>query len=267
MSTLVLDYAPPAPSPSRRIIPWTETVVLGGAGIALPMLCFAVSMNRYMGAPQWQRGFLTDHLTLVASGRAGWPFAPLLFAAIFSMGIALISPSRAARSWLLRYSIYSGVILSAQYTLIQMMAIVEPASWFGWGMAGVVAAAVIATGLSAGGIWLSRHFGSIKSNVWLPLVILAIIAAVVFWRLALPMVIFSVMAVAIGAPALSLAAYLRAAILVRRLAHGESQPAAHHRLRLLIGLLWLATYGIAWTIAMMNAVDLYRALPTKPPDC
>ena len=79
MGTIVLDYAQ-SDDQRRRVIGWLEGGVLAGAGILLPMGCFAASLNRYPGAPDFQRGEWLDCLTLVPSVMASWPFAPLLFA-------------------------------------------------------------------------------------------------------------------------------------------------------------------------------------------
>src|SRR5580698_6428011 len=128
MSTIVLDYAREPDAQKRRLIGWGESAVLATAGILLPMGCFAASLNRYPGAPDYQRGQWSDYLTLVPSVRASWPFAPLLFAATFAMAVLVIVPPRVAQSWLLRWALYSGAILSAQYTLIQAIAFEEPSS-------------------------------------------------------------------------------------------------------------------------------------------
>src|SRR5689334_11183959 len=72
MSTLVLDYAQPRDDARRRVIGWLESSVLAAAGILLPMLCFVVSLKRYPGGPEYQRGEWLDYLTLVPSVMASW---------------------------------------------------------------------------------------------------------------------------------------------------------------------------------------------------
>jgi hypothetical protein len=263
MSTAVLEYALPAPTRLRRAIGLCESLVLAGAAIGLPLLCLALSARRYPGAPEFQRGHWNDYLTLLPSGRAVWPFVPLLFAAMFAMGVTLIRPERTARSWVLRYAVYSGVVLSAQFTLIQMIALFDPSAWMTWEMLGAVVATIITTALAAGMIWATKFLGYIKPVVWVPSLIFLAIAAVLFHQQAIMVVLLTAMAIALIAPALTLAAYLRAANLVRKLAREQSTP----QRRVFIGFVWLATYGLAWILAMINAIELYRSLPIKPPDC
>src|ERR1700749_3357076 len=74
VSTIVLDYAQPQDERQRRVISWLESAVLAVLGILLPMGCFAASLNRYPGAPDYQRGQWLDYLTLVPSVLASWPF-------------------------------------------------------------------------------------------------------------------------------------------------------------------------------------------------
>jgi hypothetical protein len=51
MITIPLNYAHPKDDPTRRVISLLESAVLAAAGILLPMLCFAASINRYPGGP------------------------------------------------------------------------------------------------------------------------------------------------------------------------------------------------------------------------
>jgi hypothetical protein len=265
MSTIVLDYAQPRDDQSRRVIGWLESAVLAGAGILLPMVCFAASLKRYPGGPDYQRGYWLDYLTLVPSVGASWPFAPLLFAATCAMAVAVIAPHRVAQSWLLRWALYSGAILAAQYTLIQAIAMVDPGAPLSVGTLVAAAAAIIATLLALGGLWTVPRLPRIKPAYWLPCAVLILIAAVVEWRIALPVILLIAMLGAIIAPALTLAAYLRVSFIVSKLA--QMEPRAGGRIRLRVPLVWLTTYGAVWVIAVMNAIDIYNSLPKTPPDC
>jgi hypothetical protein len=265
MGAIVLDYEAKEDERKRRVIGWLESAVLAGAGILIPMLCFAASIKRYPGAPDYQRGSWFDTLTLVPSVMASWPFAPLLFAATFAMAVIVIAPHRAAQSWLFRLALYSGTILSAQYTLIQAIAIVEPSSLLSFGTILAVGVSAIATLMALGALWIVPLVPRIKTAYWAPCVILLLVAAVVGWRIALPVILISAMLVAIVAPALTLAAYLRVSFIVWKLASQDSHADAPLRLR--VPLVWLATYGTAWVVAFINAIDLYNSLPKTPPDC
>ena len=86
-----------------------------------------------------------------------------------------------------------------------------------------------------------------------------------FWRITLPVVLLSAMLGAIVAPALTLAAYLRASFIVRKLA--QEEPRTGGRIGLCVPLVWLTAYGTAWVVAFIYAIDLYNSLPKKPPDC
>ena len=73
------------------------------------------------------------------------------------------------------------------------------------------------------------------------------------------------MLVAIVAPAITLAVYLRVSYIVWKLAKQEPRTAG--RIGLRVPLVWLATYGTAWVLAFISAIDIYNSLPKKPPDC
>jgi hypothetical protein len=105
----------------------------------------------------------------------------------------------------------------------------------------------------------------IKLVYWVPCVILTPIVAVVGWRISLPIILISVMLGAIVAPALTLAAYLRVSSIVWKLAQRE--PRAGQGIGLRVPLVWLTTYGAAWVVAVISAIELYNSLPKKPPDC
>lgn len=263
MSTIKLDYAE-VHDEERRVIGWLEGALLAMAGILLPIGCFALTFNRYFGGPVFQRGKWFDHLTLVPAVAASWPFAPLLFAATFALAVLIVAPHRVAQSWLLRWALYSGAILAAQYTLIQAIAMAEPGAPLSVGTLVAVGAGGIATLVALGGLWLVPRLPHIKPAYWLPCAILIPLAAVVGWRITLPVILIGGMLVAILAPALTLAVYLRVSFIVWKLAQREP-PTGGRALR--VPLVWLTTYGAVWVVAVMNAIDLYNSLPKTPPDC
>ena len=113
----------------------------------------------------------------------------------------------------------------------------------------------------------------VKPAYWVPCTILMFLAAVIGWRIALPFVLVSGLLLSIVAPALTLAVYLRASFIVWKLAEegpragGGAYWRTFGRRGLGVPLAWLTTYGMAWVIALINTIDLYNALPKKPPDC
>ena len=264
MNTIVLDYADPRDERRRRVFGWLERAVLAIAGILLPIGCFAASLYLYPGAPEFQEGKWFDYLTLVPGLRVSWPFAPLLFAAIYAMAVLVIAPRRVAQSWLLRWALYSGAILAAQYTLIQAIAVVEPAALLSIGTIIAIGGAGVATLLALAALWIVPRLPRIKPAYWLPCALL-IPFAVVAWRITLSALLLSAMMGAIVAPALTLAVFLRVSIIVWTLA--QQEPRASGRMGLRVPLVWLTTYGTAWVIAVINAIDLYNSLPKTPPDC
>ncbi len=263
MSTIPLDYAQVRDDPQRRIIGGLECAVLAMVGILLPNGCFALTFNRYFGGPEFQRGKWFDRLTLVPGVAASWPFAPLLFAATFALAVLIISPHRVAQSWLLRWALYSGAILAAQYTLIQAIAMAEPAAPLSVGTLVAVGGAGITTLLGLGGLWLVPRLPNIKRAYWLPCTILFPLAAIAGWRITLPVILIGGLLVAVIAPALTLAVYLR---LVTRTEIGARAAGARGR-ALRVPFVWLTAFGAAWVVAFINAVELYNSLPKTPPDC
>jgi hypothetical protein len=100
---------------------------------------------------------------------------------------------------------------------------------------------------------------------WLPCLIFLCFVAAVSWRITLPMALLSMILGAVAAPAITLAAYLRISYIVWKQA--PEQPRAGLPIRLGVPLAWLATYGTAWVLAFINAIELYNSLPKTPPDC
>jgi hypothetical protein len=273
MGTIFLDYLRPRDDQRRRVINWPESAVLCAVGVLLPIGCFAASVNRYFWGPDFQRGRWYDHLTMVPGVQASWPFASLLFAATFAMAVLVIAPDRVVKSWLLRWALFSGVILAAQYTLIQAIAIAEPGAPLSVGTLVAVGVAGTVTVLALGAVWMVRRLPHIKPAYWLPFMIVMFLAAIVGWRITLPFVLIGGLLLSVVAPALTLAAYLRASFIVWKLAEGGPRAGGGAFWRTVecrglgVPLAWLATYGIAWVLALINTIDLYNSLPIKPPDC
>jgi hypothetical protein len=266
MSNLILNYAQPQQDQNRPILTRAERVVLALVGIFLPMLCFAASLNHYPGAPDYQAGRWFDYLALIPSPQASWPFAPFMFAPTFALAILVIAPGRAASSWLLRFALYSGSILSAQFTLIQAIAFSEPAAPLSLATIIGLGIAAVITLLALGALWLIRRLPHIKLAYWLPCVLLIPPAAVMEFHIALPIVLLTMLITALVAPALTLAAYLRISYLLWKLAP-QPQSSAPQGKNLRIPLIWLITYASAWLLAFLNAIELYNSLPKTPPDC
>ncbi len=133
-------------------------------------------------------------------------------------------------------------------------------------------AAGIATLLALGALWLTPPAPrAIKPTYWLPCAILIPLAAIAGWRITLPVILISAIVGAIVAPALTLAAYLRVSFIIQKLTQQQPRPAERQSRAggraLRVPLAWLLTYGSAWTVALIDAIDLYNSLPKKPPDC
>jgi len=141
--------SPPAISvPNGLRFHWITRVGLAYTGILLPLICFAMSIGDSPFSSDWQDGRTKTYAELLITGAAIGPFMPMLLCSMVSMGLLLWRPMHFVNVVWVRFGIYSGILLAAQYCGILGVALdSKPISMIGY--------SVLATGL----LW---SFGAIS---------------------------------------------------------------------------------------------------------
>jgi len=239
------------------------------AGIVAPAAYLVFSLASRCRLAEWQSGRFHDRLVLLLSPEAVLPFLPFVLYAMTCMLLLLTSSETFARLFLVRFGVYTGVLLTLQFGLFVGIVLLDFA---GCGCQWLPCCVIIAVGgpLALRGLmtWSSEMIG--KGETLLVIVVLAsgawgcmvaggvhpVQAIAVF-----PMV--GIAAVICSAPFWSFAVY---AWLAGRLLLGA--PTARCGPRVVAGVAsWLGGYLAAWRFAVREAHEIYASLPTTPPDC
>jgi hypothetical protein len=98
--------------------PWWGRLLYGLFVTAMPAFSFwAIQFLK----PEWQNGDLSAYLTLLLFPEASLLFFPLLAYSIISYLLLLLDLARYSESFVIRFGIYTGVLLALQYCIIVMM--------------------------------------------------------------------------------------------------------------------------------------------------
>jgi hypothetical protein len=260
----VLDYASPRTDlKSRPLMPGVLRFAGIYAGVLVPAVCLTWSLAGYPFGPEWQSGRVGDYAKLFLSARSGWPFFPLLLYSMAAMARVCGNPAHAARRFGVRFGIYTGVVLAAQFTLIMFLGAASEdarsaAQVFVGGLAGTAVPAAVLLLFD----YLARRFGA--DTVW------AVGIAIALGAVTIGMVIGKGAAWGVvGAPLIgslllatpwALATYAAIAVWVYRRARDEpTGPVAT------AAPAWTVTYAGTWAVAVEQAIRAYHALPTARP--
>ena len=237
-----LDFA--AQAGNGRAISSSDPV--GGvqvfAGVILPFICFAIS---FPGRPDWQSGQPSAYAQLLLSHKASVPLYPFLLYSMICMVLLFANPARFLGNALVRFGIFSGVLVATEYWLIFQVAM------DGSSVIGQVVLSLLAAFLPWG-IW--RLFG--KYHEW-----------IVWGTITLLFLSVPVFPVVIGAclwcsTPWALASYSVVSFtLIRR-----SEGGLRFSLAQLLGsVTWFAAHCSAWRASFIWMLEEYSRLPTTPP--
>ncbi|HUG33798.1 MAG TPA: DUF6688 family protein [Anaerolineales bacterium] len=230
-------------------------VLYGFFVIALPSFSFWLIPFLY---PEWQTGELDAYLRLLLQPEASIFFLILLAYSVICYLLLLINPVRFPSSFVIRFGVYSGVILALQYSLILFLYLRDEKYSFAVFLLWLFPLYYPAIDTWAIGKWGMRRarFG-LAVLILIAVVIVAAINREEFYPLFLALV-----GLVIAAPFWSFLIAVQAAIwLIRNHETGLTFP------RGLGVTTWLAAYGVAWRYDILKMYKLYSRLPTAPPDC
>ena len=242
-------------------------------GVVGPIACFVMAgmgMNARVD-PLWQSGKLETYLTLMLEFKPLLPFLPLLILSMISLGACCVQPEL-GRNPLVRFGVYSGGLLSAQY----LMFVVVSTSFFTF-----FAALFVGPGLA-----LVTYLGAKlmprarRITIWQIMLLTTVVAVIVALlsanlqqlreagpRSALQLVLTGLFFMLIAAPLLNCLTYVQAAFTLLRSPALVSTPKREVRSLFALAFGWLVAFGASWKFSLDAMLAEYATLPTSPPNC
>jgi hypothetical protein len=238
--------------------------------------------------PQWQSGKFEDYAWLLLGGSRTWIFYPFLIYPVTCLLITVLRPQTASRYFLVRFGVYSGVVLAVQYVYVLGAAMQEVEDLNGWKSIATIALGiplfslvavalpVVAWFLLCGAIRLWQSAPEILVMVACISVGLGLVATVVVaaatdmsldMLLMMPFGLFFLLILGsfAAAPTWAAAVYTMQSIWLWRLRRGRFQLRLWQALAIFT---WIAAYLAAWRAAVVLMLQAYAELPTEPPgDC
>jgi hypothetical protein len=181
-------------------------------------------------------------------------FFPFLIYAVNCLILLLIAPERYAQHFIVRLGIYTGTLLALQY------AILTAATEF----ATIISIASAAAVFFAKWLLTKIKPKSTAFGILLLLLLLLAISLSIWGHVEPPQFLFlALIAILSASPFLCLV--IAAVTSLKLLKHYEIRII---NFRHGVGILaWLGTYGFAWRLSVLKAIEVYHSLPPQPPNC
>ena len=242
----------PPPDTTGSVIPAAKPVgvVKLLVGVVLPVICFAISFPE---RPDWQSGNSSAYAQLLLSHWESLPLYPFLLYSMVSMVLLFANPARFRENAWVRFGIFSGVLVAAEYWLIFQVALNGPDLE-------QVALSVLAVVLPWGLLWilklLARRYP--QPVVGGALVLLGLVAIPFLFVPGIPIFV----CLWCSTP-WALAAYVATSF---HLLRGSKTPLRFSLAQLLGAVSWFAAHCGAWRLAFLWMLEEYSRLPTSQPD-
>lgn len=208
--------------------------------------------------PDWQSGKTSDYINLFLSPQASLFFFPLLAYSIFCYILLLWDSGRYAKSFAVRFGVYTGAFLSLQYSLLTTFAMDTAFSALL-----VVLAYFSPIIVSKLYLWLaSKWNASLVGNVSLGLGIVILFISMIIIGSVFSPFIFLAFFFGIAAPFWSFLISGQAALWL--LKNHENKFTILRGFGLAA---WSASYAYALRFDILKMYELYAALPPQPYDC
>lgn len=232
---------------------WWVRILYGLFVTAIPAFSFSII---HALEPEWQNGELSSYVILSLYPAASVFFILLLTYSIVSYWFLLIQPIQSSQTLIVRFGVYTGVILAFQYSLTLLV--------YSFDSPAIVLVFVWIFPLVISGIYRLASRKWDERDVKLVLISLAVaifligtiafIQAFPFWIL---------VGLVMAGPFWSLLLALQAAVWLFK--NYETKFTLYRGLGLAA---WLGTYIAAWRFDILKMFELYAALPPQPPpDC
>ncbi|MGO8690269.1 MAG: DUF6688 family protein [Thermoguttaceae bacterium] len=227
------------------------------AGVVLPSVCFLL-VN--LDGPEWQSGRLIDYAGLLLSCPPSLPLWPLLLYCMISMSLVVFRPARFCKSNVVRFGIFSGVLIAAEYAaILEVLCYGEFASISPvLPLVLFVLAAVVPMGI----LWLDSHVADKYGHAYLSMAIaviglfLGVVTRGIGFEVALIVCIWC-------STPWAFAAYTYVSA---RLIWAAQPPRFRFSLAQLFAVTtWFAAHCGAWRASYLLMLHEYSRLPTTPP--
>lgn len=211
--------------------------------------------------PQWQSGELSAYATLVLRNSI-YVFAPLLLYSTICLALAAYRREAALEYFVIRFGVYSGILLSVQPVVLYLILAVAAAAV--GPEAALIFAGLMALGsaeifLPLGTAWVIEDSTNRRARWTLGISAATLIAVTMLIGPAL-----FVVAPVVAAPLWTIVVYVGVSRAVYRRHGGRGQ----YRLVDLLGLLtWSSVYLASWRLSVTLALEKYATLPKTPPRC
>lgn len=228
--------------------------------VLMPILAFwATDLFK----PEWQTGEFADYLILFLFPQASLLFFVLLAYSIVCYWLLLIDFLRHSQNHVVRFGVYTGVLLALQYSILAGLYIIYDSNT-PWSIPYLIVLWALPLVLPKIYAWLVRRWTAktVKTVLLLLVLFVFVVGSLLTRSLLFPFVLIMV-GVTTAAPFWSFLIALRAVIwLLKRY---ELKFTLTQGLELVA---WLAAYAAAWRFDILKMYDLYAALPPQPPpDC
>jgi len=232
-----------------------QRVLYGPFVVFMPLFIFSV-VN--VLKPEWQSGRLQDYVALFLQPSASVGFIILLVYSIICYCLLLINIDRFSRNFLIRFGVYTGVVLALQYAILTILYLFENQT------------SLIIVTLS---IWLFplyfpkifqwslRKWDGKQVRVWMLLLIgIGFVVTVVVYQGGA--IFIPLAALCMAAPFWSFLMAMQVAMWLFK--NYEINFTLSRGLGIIV---WLGGYAVAWRFDILKMYELYSQLPTSPPDC
>ena len=255
------EFKPENELKPAQVVPFSPFEQVLSAVIVIPLPIFAFICAEVM-KPEWQSGKISDYALLLLNPQAALLFFPLLVYPALSLVLFLIHPVRYGSMLIIRFGIYTGVLLALQYVVLA--AIYLPVS-IGAGAYFVISYLLAKRFRAKWSIFLITGIGLAAY-----LLILALMSGFSWDLLSEPSYLATEFPIAflismIAASPL-LCFFVMLAFALRLFKSYDAGVIPTPRVFILPGA-WLAGFAGAWAYSVYQMLQLYAALPTSPPDC
>ncbi len=233
---------------------WPARAAFMFTGVVLPIICFAISLPEQ---PEWQSGNLQDYAQLLLAHKPSIPLYPFLLYNMTCMTLLVFAPGRFVKSFVVRFGVYTGVLLAVQYWVVFVIALAGGANPF--------AAVSFAALLSLLAVFIPWIVGwglalLLRKHGTPALSVLAVLILIVVLFLSGPVVLCCLL----SATPWAVASYSAMAIYAFR---NSGVKRLRFSLAQLLGVVtWLAAYLGAWRTSVLWMLQEYAKLPTTPPE-
>jgi hypothetical protein len=234
--------------------PWWGKLLVSLLVTAIPTFSFfAVELIK----PEWQSGRLSDYVILFLFPEASLLFFPLLAYSIICYLLLLHAPARYSPSFLIRFGVYSGVLLSLHYSIVIFLYFIDL----------MVFTFLLAWILPVVFLWIYRWARTKWEARLIHKTMIAfaigayLVSAVVMRDLGAPFFLVLIVLI-MAAPFWSLLLAVQATVWLYK--NHESLLTFPRGAGFAT---WIIAYIAALRFDILKMYELYDALPPTPPDC